>query len=426
MKTIIIGAGLTGLAAARQLKNQAQVTVLEKAPFIGGLARTEHFEEFAFDLGGHRFFTLDSEINHFAEQLMGDEMIEVGRVSKIYKNGRFFYYPLRTEIIKHYNSFALVHMLFDYLYRKAVPLPDNSFENLIINRFGRKLYDEFFKNYTEKTWGLPCALVSKDFVDSRITNISLKRVILHALFKPKHQIRSFTDKFTYPEHGFGEIAKKLAEGIDIRLESPVESIALENGKIKGVFSKGNFFECDHLISTMPLTQLVPMLNPPQDVLEAVNALKYRSLLVVLLEIDKPQLTPYHWIYFPGLETFGRMHEPKNWSLLLAPKERTSAVLEVFCNENDSIWNTPDKKIIDEITTEFKKIFPVRVLGSKVVRVDHAYPIYDIHYQDNLGRVQKYISRFFNLSATGRTGGFQYINSDVCLKEGLAAAQTILP
>jgi len=422
MKTVVIGAGITGLTVAHQLKNK--VTVFEKNPFIGGLARTEQHKSFKFDLGGHRFLSYDPEVNHFVENLMGDDMIEVGRISKIYKKNRLFYYPLRTEIIRHYHILELAKMLLSYLYRKTRPLPDDSFRNTVVNRFGDKLFEEFFQDYTEKIWGIPCHEVARDFVDARISNISLKRVIKHALFRRQKKVKTFTDKFTYPRDGYGTISERLAQDIDVRLNSAIEAFEVEDNKIKGALVNGEFHPCDHLVSTMPITLLAKMLNAPHQVRDAIQKIKYRDLIVIFITVNAPQLTQCQWVYFPGKEIFGRLHEPKNWSPHLAPENKTGVALELFCTAGDSVWNMPDQEIFEKVKEEFKIIYPVEIEDYKLVRLFHAYPIYDIHFAKHTKIVKDFLSTFSNLHLAGRTGNFRYVNADECIADGLQLAKKI--
>ena len=311
-----------------------------------------------------------------------------------------------------------------YAYRKIKPLKEFSFEERSINRFGDHLYKLFFKEYTKKVWGVDCDKISKELVDARLQKISLIKVIKHAFIKD-YRTKSFTDKFIYPKKGIGVLADSLACGLDIRLNNKVTGLVCSKGSIeKIIVNNSEEFYCKNLVSTMPLTELVDLLNVPEDIKKASKGLRYRSLICVFLILNRKHYTPDHWIYFPDGQIFGRLHESKNWSSEMATKEKTGVCLEIFCDKDDKMWKTPDKEIAYQVIHDMPLVEKFDIKDHFVVRVEDAYPIYDIHYQENIKTIQQHLSSYKNLFLLGRTGSFKYINMDTCMEEGLSLGQAL--
>jgi len=420
MKNIILGAGITGLSAAYMLKD---VVVYEKDAEIGGLAKTIRFDGFSFDLGGHRFFTGKEKIANFVKELMGDELLEVNRVSKIYKDGRFLDYPLSATVLLSNNPFRLLKILISYLIRKKKPLEEYSFREYIINHFGDELYSYYFQGYTEKILGISCGRISKEWANARIPNLSLKRVIKHALFK-NEAVKSFTDKFLYPRKGIGTICAKLAQGLNIELDSEVTGLNYSKDAITSVIVNGREIECKNLISTIPLTSLIKMLKPPKSVTDAAERLSWRDLICIFLVVGRKKATSAHWIYFPGEEVFGRLHEPKNWSPLMAPVEKTGICLEIFCNKGDDFWKSSDEALIGMVKKSLVLFKDDEIEDYVIKRIENAYPIYRVDFQKNVSMIMDYLARYKNLYLAGRTGTFKYLNMDDCIEEGMKVSLAI--
>lgn len=420
-KNIIIGAGISGLSCGYALRD---CIVVEEKPFIGGLSATMEHGEYRFDLGGHRFFTQNPEIDSFFTALLKDEILTVERKSKIYRRGKFLHYPLRISVVFKLSPFDITLSLLTYLYRKINPLQESSFERKTINNFGDHLYKLFFRDYTQKVWGLSCKEISPELTDARLQKISLLRVIKHALLKD-NAIKSFTDTFLYPQKGIGVLPRALSSGLKIDCNSKVTEIICSPDRIKKVIvNNSQELSCQNLISTMPLTELVTLLNPPAEVKTAASNLKFRSLICVFLVLSKEFFSDNHWIYFPEAQVFGRLHEPKNWSHCMAPQMTTGICLEIFCNKEDGIWNKADAVIVDQVANDLSLIQKQEIKDYRVVKIEYAYPIYDINYRHNVGVVKNYTSAFKNLFLLGRTGAFEYINIDSCIDNGLKLGNSL--
>jgi len=421
-KNVIIGAGISGLSCGWVLKDRA--IILEKEPHIGGLAVTKEFGNFKFDLGGHRFFTYDASVENFFRRLLEGEILETQRKSKIYKDGKFIDYPLRTSVVFQLNPLDITLSFFTYIFRKIKPLKELSFQERSINRFGDHLYKLFFRDYTEKVWGISCNNISKELVDTRLQNISLMRVVKNA-FKKDMGVKSFVDKLVYPKDGIGKISEYLSKDLDIRLNSEITGLICRNGRIeKVIVNNSNEYACENLVSTMPITELIGLFNPPSDIKNAAQNLKYRSLICVFIVLNRRNYTPNHWIYIPGERIFGRIHEPKNWSSYMAPENKTGVCVEVFCNKDDDIWKMGNTEIAHQVIRTLPILKEFEAEDHCVIRVEYAYPIYDINYRINLEKLTAYLSSYKNLFLLGRVGTFKYINMDACIKEGLKLGELL--
>ena len=354
---VIIGAGPAGLSAAETLsKSDRRFTVLEATDHTGGISATIRHNDFLFDLGGHRFFTKNREIDAYVSNLLGAEQVSVDRSSKILLNGRLFDYPLRpTNAIFGLGPLTATEIIFNYMlerfkFNRTAP---RSLEDWVISQFGKTLYLLFFKTYTEKVWGIPCSRISAELGVQRIKGLSLRTALIDAFWKKrKKDAASLVKHFTYPKKGIGVICEKLAETIRepnaLLFNAPVNGLFHDGSVIKAVAyggkEGGGRIETDFVIASMPITELILSLRPlpPSDIVEAARWLKYRDLVCVALMFNMPFVTDQTWIYVhdPAID-FGRLHEPKNWSRYMAPPDKSCVVFEYFCNEGDVIWNAPD-------------------------------------------------------------------------------------
>jgi len=415
-KNIIIGAGLSGLACAHTLKD---CLVLEKEATWGGLCRTVTYNGLRFDLGGHRLFTSNSSVETFFQNMLGGQGVTVERRSKIFWKRKYIDYPLKKSVVLQLNPWQAGLCLLTFLMRKIIPLPERSFRERATNRFGDELYALFLKNYTQKVWGLSCDSISSELVDIRLQDISLLRAIRFAFIRDL-RIRSFADKFFYPRLGIVQLIDRLAAGVPVRLQATVTGLAISGNKIKRVqVNHDEWLDCDQIVSTMPLSILAKLCPAPPEIQTCAQRLRYRSIIFVFLILNKKQYSPEHWIYFPGQEIFGRMHEPKNWSYDMADRDRTGLCCEIFCSPGDRVWSLSDAEIAHQTIRDLPALNRFDIVDHAVLREQFAYPIYTIDYQRDRLNVARYFSQFKNLHLLGRTGSFQYINMDGCLEAGLA-------
>jgi len=443
-KITVLGAGLSGLAAAYELAGNGQdVTVIEKNNAVGGLARSIKKDGFTFDLGGHRLLINDKEILETIKGLLGEELLTIKRKSRIFLNNKFIHYPLKfPSALFSLGAGAAAKIVASYagsVLKKKNSKKEPSFEEWIIRNFGEELYKIYFKPYTEKVWGIPCQELSSDWATQRINFLNLFDIIKKTISRSKDKPRTYASTFYYPKGGIGSIAEKLAEKIknggEIHLGFEAQEIVCDKNKVLSVLAKNNEKEIDvesaKFISTMPLTELVKIISPkaPDEVLQAADSLKYRSIICIFLTIDRQKITDDHWLYFPDKNlVFSRIHEPKNWSFSLAERGKTSLCLEIFCNKEDEIWNSKDSDLtrsaIDQLE-QLRLIDKNTVISSAAKRVSFAYPIFRLGYKEHLNKIKKYLAQFSNLHLIGRTGTFKYINMDHVIKEGLLKAKEIM-
>lgn len=447
MKVAILGGGPAGLSAGKVLSdNKIKNAVFEMDEVVGGISRTIEHHGFRFDLGGHRFFTKKREIDIFVENLLPSELVEVSRSSKIYFKKRYFDYPLKPlNAIFGMGILITFQILLAYglerlKLKKAEPV---SLEDWVVREFGRKMFELYFKSYTEKVWGIECSRIAAEWVAQRIKGVSLLTAMKNALWKnQKKDPDSLMANFKYPKLGIAMIAEKLAEQIkkenNVFLGSKIVSVNCQNGIINSleyVTKNGdrNIFEADNFLSSIPITELINIMSPepPQEIVEASRKLHYRDLLVVALMFDKEKITRENWIYIPEpVISFGRIHEPKNWSPEMAPADKSCLVFEYFCNEGDNIWTMENKKLIDLTIEDFIKIdiapgVSHLVIDAKVVRVKKAYPMYEIGYREPLSKIRDYLNNYQNLILIGRNGNYKYNNLDHSIETGIKAAENLL-
>ncbi|GBE02042.1 MAG TPA: FAD-dependent oxidoreductase [Nitrospirae bacterium] len=446
-KIVILGAGLAGLSAAYILsKAGRKVIVFESDSTVGGLSKTVNCRGFSFDLGGHRFITRNKKIEQFVMELLNGDFLVVPRKSKIYMLNRYFDYPLRpANAVLGLGLSTTLQIISDYCKERVKntlrPPEIVSLEDWVINQFGRKMFDIYFKEYSEKVWGIECRRISKEWVAQRIKGLSLWAAIKNGFFKfSGKEIDTLSDKFVYPPMGIGQISEKLKERIEER-ENPVLTSTMamqinhEDFCIKTVVAKNCERSYDvkgsEFVSSIPLTNLVQLLNPaaPEDVVEASSQLKYRDLIIVTIMLNRERVTDLTWMYLPEEEIpLGRIHEPKNWSPTMAPEGKTHIVAEYFCFKGDKIWNSSDEELTSTTVGHLEKLgFTNKdeVIDSYVLRVPKAYPLFEIGYREHYSKILRYLQNFKNLHIIGRSGMFRYYNMDHAMESGIEVAEHIL-
>ncbi len=445
-KVIIMGGGLAGLAAGFELANDGfKVVVVEMCKEVGGLAKTLEIKGNRFDTGPHRWYTKNDSVNDWMLKLLDKEVIRVPRLTRIYFDKKFFYYPIRLmNALGGIGAIKSIKAVFDYIIARVkarvVKVSLLTMEDGYINQFGKTLYEIFFKRYSEKLWGIDCRKISIDWVGQRTRGLNILTIIKDTFFKSRGVV-SLVDEFSYPELGVGRIAEKLAEGIrkkggEILLESEVIKINHNSNLVTSVLIKksGKNIELsgDYYISSIPLDDLVKRLSPVEgkNVLILANKLQYRDELQVALFVKKNHITPDTWIYVHPKEIpFLRIMEMDNWSDKLSPTGFTTLVFEVACNEGDDTWNKKDKEIIkkvaDSYISEFGLINKEDIFGGYVHRVPKEYPVYHLGYKEDVDKIKRYLDRYSNLQLVGRNGTFRYNNMDHSVEMGLYAAWNII-
>ena len=447
---VIIGAGPAGLTAGYELTRKGRrIVVLEQdAEYVGGLARTVQYRGFRFDIGGHRFFSKNQEIESLWTELMGERMRLCSRLSRIHYSGRFFKYPLEPfNAFRKLGAFEAISCMVSYLREmsRRAEAPARSFEDWVVRAFGRRLYETFFRSYTEKVWGVPCTQISADWAAQRIRGLSimsLMRTLLPEWARGGAVVKTLTDHFRYPPHGPGEVWERVAEiikgkGGEVRMGERVTAIDCKAGRTTSITTEGaagrRTYVADQFISTMPLAQLVTALNPPAppSVVASASGLRYRAFITVALILDQADVFPDNWIYIhdPDVKV-ARIQNFKNWSADMVPDQRyTMLGLEYFCSEHDALWSASDAELIAIATTEISVLGladSAKVIDGTVVRQGKAYPMYDHEYRANVAEVRAYLRPVANnLQMAGRNGMHKYNNQDHAMLTGLMAARNIM-
>jgi protoporphyrinogen oxidase len=444
MRVAVIGAGPAGMTAAMQLaRGGAEVVVFEAGDRVGGMARSFELWGQTVDLGPHRFFSTDARVNRLWLDVVGRQYKMVDRLTRIYYRRRFFHYPLKPidALVKMGPADAAL-CLASYLKEKVSssipPSETGSFETWVIQRFGRRLYEMFFKSYSEKLWGISCQELDADFATQRIKKFSLGEAVKSAL-SPRETSphKTLVERFAYPLGGTGAVYSAMADrvrdlGGEIRLCSPVRRVVHEDLTVKGIeLADGRFEPFDQVISTMPLTSLVRGFElMPADVKTAIDALRFRNTILVYLKVDSESLFADQWLYIHSPDLLmGRVTNFRNWVPELYGEERaTILALEYWCYESDGVWTERDELLVARAAREMRStglLGDATVLDGHVVRIPRCYPVYGRGYRNHLDRVVAWLRTVQGLTVIGRYGAFKYNNQDHSILMGMLAAENLL-
>ena len=440
---LIIGAGPAGLTAAWEAeKHGVKTLILEGDKEIGGISRTVERNGWRFDIGGHRFFTKVDEVYQIWDEILDKEdFLLRPRMSRIYYKNKFYDYPLKaSNALLNLGIIEAVRCVLSYFYVRVFP-PKNqdNFEDWVAARFGWRLYNIFFKTYTEKVWGVDARTIGSDWASQRIKNLSLMKAILNAfqINKSGEIITTLIDKFKYPKYGPGMMwetaSKKLqAKNHKILLSSRVVEISKVNDTYKVKIDSGEEFEAKNILSSMPLAHLPKTIKPAPDnnVLQSGKNLKFRDFLSVALVIDEKDAFPDNWIYIhdPGVKV-GRVQNYGSWSPYLVKEGKTCLGLEYFVNIGDELWSMEDEKLIDLAIKELEQLSLIKknsTLEGYVVRMPKAYPVYDLDYSKNINKIEKWLTNEHEtLYPIGRNGMHRYNNQDHSMMTAILSVRNII-
>ena len=452
----VIGAGPAGLTAAYCLtKSMPSVLVIEKDPhYVGGISRTVNYNGFSFDIGGHRFFSKSKEVVDLWREILPDDFIERPRLSRIYYNGKYYSYPLKAfEALTNLGVFTSAMCM------RRTPGPrrvrsarPRTFHDWVRNQFGEKLFQIFFKTYTEKVWGMSCDEISADWAAQRIKGLDLLVAIINALkrsLKPAGGakasdgavVKTLIESFQYPRRGPGMMweaaARKIvAQGGRVLMGRDMTKLSFDAARmvwtIEVAAADGTIetYTARHVISSAPVRELVEKITPRPISLFHARELRYRDFLTVALMVKKPDLFPDNWIYIhdPSVKV-GRVQNFGSWSPEMVKPGMSCLGLEYFCFEGDGLWSSPDADLIALAKQECAKIGLIAesdVTDACVVRQPKAYPVYDDAYREHVATVRRDLEGHYpTLHMIGRNGMHKYNNQDHAMMTAMLTARNIL-
>lgn len=504
-RAIIIGAGPAGLTAAYELIQRTDILpiILEKTTDIGGISKTVNYKGNRIDIGGHRFFSKSDRVMQWWLKIMKVQQVaaesketraegrsqgrnhtarpsEIGpdpeksdsvmlirnRLSRIFYLRKFFNYPISLDLntFKNLGSVRIAKIGVSYLCARLFPIrPETSLEDFFINRFGRELYKTFFKDYTEKVWGLACREIGPEWGAQRIKGLSASKAVLHALkqiaakddsLSQKKIETSLIERFLYPKFGPGQMWEEVAgiiqsKGGKILFNHEVVGIEANGSQVRRVMARNSetneitSFDTPYLFSTMPVKELILGMNGvvPRNVKTVAEGLQYRDFMTVglllrKLKLQNPSkasstlnLIPDNWIYIQEKEVkLGRLQIFNNWSpYMVQDKEKIWIGLEYFCNENDALWSLGDEAVTRFAVKELAGIEIIDeedVLDSVVIRVPKTYPAYFGSYR-RFNEIKAFVDRFDNLFLIGRNGMHKYNNQDHSMLTAIRAVENII-
>lgn len=451
-RVVCIGAGPAGLTAAYHLgKSGVKVTVLERDPIhVGGISRTETYRSFRFDVGGHRFFSRSREIEALWDELLGEELLTRARKSRIFYNGKLFDYPLRgLDVIAKLGTFESLAFMLSYAKARLFPIRNpRTFEDWVTNHFGRRLFDIFFRSYTEKVWGMKCREISADWAAQRIQGLSLGSAVRNAVL-PRNLhgtrgVRTLTETFRYPPLGPGQMweaaaAKITRAGNEVLMGMDVVGLTQDPESRKWRVSARNpegtrvEYEADHVISSTPISELAACLGDevPEHVATAASTLRYRDFLTVVLITKNTDCFDDNWLYIHDATVkVGRVQNFRAWSPHMVPDPALNCLgLEYFCFEGDGLWESTDEELIrlaDEELIKLGLLEPGHVVDGTVIRQPKAYPVYDQDYEEKVDLIRRWLEKHRpGLHLVGRNGMHKYNNQDHSMMTALLTAENII-
>jgi len=446
-RCVIIGAGPAGLTAAHELLEHGRsAVVLEADHQVGGISRTVEYKGFHFDIGGHRFFSKVKMVRDWWDRMMPDDFLVRPRLSRIFYDDKFFDYPLKPlNALRSLGLLEAARIGISFVTIKLFPYQEeNSFEQWVSNRFGRRLYEIFFKTYTEKVWGMPCSEIGADWAAQRIKNLDLMTLVRTAFLGNQMSdgkiVTTLIEEFNYPRLGPGMMWERVREviedrGCPVEFGNRVERITHSGGRVRSVTARTDEGLREvvgtHFISSMPIRDLFESLDPPptEEALQASSDLRYRDFLTVGLILDCSDPFPDNWIYIHSDSVrVGRIQNFKAWSPEMVPDLSKSCIgLEYFVQEDDELWRMADKELIALGTRETAALGLIRaedVIDGVVIRMPKAYPVYDRDYQNRLEIIRTYLKDLPNLQLVGRNGQHRYNNQDHSMVTAIYAARNI--
>jgi protoporphyrinogen oxidase len=453
-RVVIIGAGPAGLTAAYQLAKLGHTsTVLEADSVVGGISRTVERDGWRFDIGGHRFFTKVQAVEDLWHEILDDdEFLQRPRKSHIYYRGKFYDYPLRPlNALRNLGPLEAVRCVASALWVRVRPPKDQStLEGYVVANYGWRLYNHFFRTYSEKLWAVPPSQIAADWGAQRIKGMSLFQAVWEPIRSrytrqrrdKGRQVTSLIEEFQYPMYGPGmmwERCQELVEdaGTKVTLDTRVTRIRHAGGRAVSVVAESQGvateYPADHVVSSMPFSLLLAAMDPPvpDDVRRAADGLAFRDFLTVALVVPADTVGwDDNWIYIhaPEVKTL-RVQNFGSWSPYMVKDGHNVLGLEYTVREGDESWTGSDTELVAQAAKELETIglmSAADVEAGYVVRMPKAYPVYDQDYQANVEVLRAWLAEHApNVHPIGRNGMHRYNNQDHSMYTAMLTVENIV-
>ena len=413
----IIGAGPAGMGVAYYCNKEGiKYRLFEKGSVVGGNCITFNINGFMFDSGAHRFHDKDKDTTVLVKDLLGSRIQQINVPSQIYINGKFVDFPLTPiGIVKFLGPSLVVKATVSLIFNKLKNTKIRNFKDLALNRYGQIISKLFLLGYSEKLWGRPAHHLSTKISGSRLKGLSFRSLMAEA-FGIKKNVH-LDGSFYYPEKGMGSIFSTMKERCNEEnffLKSKITSIFHNENKITSIeINKSSKVDVDLLVSSMPMNIFIRLLSPlpPKSILDAIDSISYRDLILVVFMLNKETINNNGSMYFPSKKfAFTRIYEPRNRSKFMSPKGKTSLAVEVPCEKVDKLSDQEVKSLVNTIQKQLVDIgfFEVSdIIEIRNKKIKYAYPVLESSYSSKLSPIVKYISSFENLIVNGRNGKFEY-------------------
>ena len=418
-KITILGGGPAGLSVGYYAKkNNIPFELFESSKKLGGNCSTFKTNEFYYDSGAHRLHDKDAKATKEIKNLLKEDLFLIKVPSQIYRDGQFIDFPLTPlNILSFLGPFRFFKAALQILKNKFNNKLENNFNDLAVKTYGLLLSQLFLLKYTEKLWGKPAKELSVKVAGSRLKGLNFKTFLLESLQQKDKKVAHLDGSFYYPKYGIGTIFQKMGKfcGEDaIFLDKRITKLVHENFQFKHLeYNHSEQIDVSSIVSSLPLGLFIKLLepSPPTEILEIINSIKFRNLILIALFLDKDSVNNNGSMYFPSEKfPFTRIYEPKNRSSFMSPKGKTSLIVEIPCQSSDAIWSQEPDEVTENVKQQLIEcnfFKPCEIIDSEVKKLYNAYPILEKDFEKKINPVFKYLKQFKNLTLTGRNGLFEY-------------------
>ncbi|MDP8245978.1 MAG: FAD-dependent oxidoreductase [Candidatus Hinthialibacter antarcticus] len=438
-RTVILGAGIAGLATAwklLQLRPDEDVVIIERENVIGGLAKSIDWNGYRLDLGPHRFHTEIPEIKEFVRAFCEEKMVKVKRSSRMWINGRYIPYPIKAlptfQALGPLNSILFGLSALSVFFHSGAEA--KSYQEYVSRYYGARLYEAIFAPFARKVWGIDPSQIAADTARVRLRGESIWHSLLDGFFSKQE---TYVAQFLYPQNGIGEIAEKFAAEITQRggkfyLNQDVLRLNQNENGVSEVITSSPDGElshaCDVVVSTVPLPNLVDLIDADENVITAAQALKFRAIVLLYLMYGETLPIEDTWLYYPEEHVrFTRASVPDNFNPHKTYENKTCICVEFTCEYNDETWNAAPELLSNHASEVLyaSGLTPREPTEIKTVHIKEGYPVYQTEYEDNLHTVLNAVAEQKNILTTGRQGLFRHNNIDQSIQMGLLAAEQLV-